>query len=168
MSWRALAGCVVVGMFGMGLFGGGLSFSSQDSKTKLADDEFFTKQVRPILETHCFQCHSHAMKKAKGGLVVDARASLLKGGDSGPAIVPGHPEKSLLIKAIGYQDDELRMPPKGKLPEPVSRVLSDWIKRGAPWPGGKEQAHRTPGTISDEDRQWWAFQPVRVPLLPDV
>jgi hypothetical protein len=183
MSWRALAGGVALAGVAVGwALGVGVSWSSQAAKAKTdakpaaakaaagtaVDDEFFTKQVRPLLETHCFQCHSHGMKKAKGGLVVDARASLLKGGESGPAIVPGHPEKSLLIKAISYQDDELRMPPKGKLPPPVIKVLSDWIKRGAPWPGGKESAHRTPGTISDEDRNWWAFQPVRVPPLPEV
>src|SRR5262245_55557097 len=124
MSWRALTGCVALAGVAVGwALGVGVAWSSQAAKSK-ADAkaaaatpyaEFCTRQVRPLLETHCFQCHSHAMKKAKAGLVVDARASLLRGGESGPAIVPGHPEKSLLIKAISYQDDELRMPPKGKL-----------------------------------------------------
>ncbi len=153
--------CVVIGVGLWSSFG-------QEVNAKLADDELFTKQVRPILEANCFQCHSHAMKKAKGGLVLDARASLLKGGDSGPAIVPGHPQQSLLLKAISYTDDELRMPPKGKLPDAAIAVLREWVKRGAVWPGGKEQATRRPGTISDEDRAWWAFQPVRVPALPQL
>src|SRR5262245_22916950 len=144
------------------------TLAGQEAKNK-ADDEFFTKQVKPIFEAHCFQCHSHAMKKAKGNLVVDARASILKGGNSGPAIVPGHPEKSLLIKAISYIDDEeLRMPPKGKLPEPAIAVLREWVRRGAPGPGEEEQTLRRPGTITDEDRAWWAFQPVRRPALPDL
>lgn len=148
---------------------GAWSSLGQEPKTIADDDaEFFTKQVRPILEANCFSCHSHAMKKAKGGLVVDARASLLKGGDSGPALVPGHPEKSLLLKAISYTDDELRMPPKGKMPEAQITVLREWIRRGAPWPGGKEQVARTIGVISEEDRAWWAFQPVKLPALPEV
>src|SRR6266850_1594145 len=96
MCLRVAAVCSVLGLL---VALGVRSSSGQEAKSK-SDDEFFTKQVKPILETNCFQCHSHAMKKAKGNLVVDARASLLKGGDSGPAIVPGHPEKSLLIKAI--------------------------------------------------------------------
>ena len=158
-----IAGCALF-LIGFGIW----SSSGQEPKSIVADEQFFTKQVRPILEANCFQCHSHTGKKAKGGLVLDARASLVKGGDSGPAIVPGHPEKSLLIKAISYTDDELRMPPKGKLPDAAIAVLREWIQRGAPWPAGKEQATRRPGTITDEDRQWWAFQPVRMPPLPDV
>jgi hypothetical protein len=164
MSLRAWSSWCIAGAVVLGL--GWCSSPGQEAKVKVSDDELFTKQVRPILETHCFQCHSHALKKAKGGLVVDARASLLKGGDSGPAVVPGHPEKSLLIKAISYTDDELRMPPKGELPAPIVAVLREWVQRGAPWPGGSAQAVRQPGAISAEDRAWWAFQPVREPPLP--
>src|SRR5437867_1417250 len=105
MSLRLVAVCSGLGLL---VALGVCSSSGQDAKSK-SDGEFFAKQVRPVLEANCFQCHSHAMKKAKGNLVVDARTSLVKGGDSGPAIVPGHPEKSLLIKAISYTDDELRM-----------------------------------------------------------
>jgi Protein of unknown function (DUF1553)/Protein of unknown function (DUF1549)/Planctomycete cytochrome C len=164
MCLRVAAACSVLGLL---VALGVRSSSGQDAKSK-ADDEFFTKQVKPIFEANCFQCHSHGMKKAKGNLVVDARASLVKGGDSGPAIVPGHPEKSLLIKAISYADEELRMPPKGKLPEPAIAVLREWVRRGAPWPGEKEQTLRRPGPITEEDRAWWAFQPVQRPALPDV
>src|SRR5436309_2556603 len=71
---------------------------------------FFEKQIQPLLAENCFKCHSHAAKKNKGGLVLDSRGGILKGGDSGPAVVPGEPDKSLLIQAV-RQTDELKMPP---------------------------------------------------------
>ena len=74
---------------------------------------FFNENVRPILEQHCYGCHSHQAKKAKGGLVLDSRSGWAKGGQSGPAVVPGKPGKSLLMSAVRYED--LEMPPKGKL-----------------------------------------------------
>src|SRR5213593_36057 len=74
--------------------------------------EFFESRVRPLLIERCYECHSAKAAKVKGGLMVDSREQLLKGGDSGPAIVPGHPEKSLLIKAVHYADKDLQMPPK--------------------------------------------------------
>src|SRR5829696_1259048 len=76
--------------------------------------EFFEKQVRPVLVDHCYSCHSEAAEKLKGGLLLDTKAGVLKGGDSGPAIVPGDPDKSLLIKAVRYTDKDLKMPPKDK------------------------------------------------------
>src|SRR5437016_1046076 len=118
--------------------------------------EFFEKKIRPLLETNCFQCHSHKTGKSKGHLVVDSLGALLKGGDSGPAMVPGQPAKSLLLKAIGYQDEDLQMPPKGKLENDQIALLREWIKMGAPWPGSAdEKTVRSPGKISDADRQWW-------------
>src|SRR6184192_1639874 len=75
------------------------------------------KQVKAILENNCFRCHSHQAGKSKGQLMLDSRAAQLKGGDSGPALVPGDPDKSLLLKAVRYIDDDLKMPPKGKLPD---------------------------------------------------
>src|SRR3954454_22245696 len=76
--------------------------------------EFFEKKVRPLLVDNCYNCHS-ANTNAKGGLRVDDRGGLLSGGNAGPAVVPGHPEKSLLIKAVKYADDDLQMPPKKQL-----------------------------------------------------
>src|SRR5688572_21223677 len=81
-----------------------------------ADNALFEK-ARPVLATQCFSCHSHAANKSKGGLMLDSLASMLHGGDSGPAIVPGKPDESLLIKAIRYHDENLQMPPKGKMSE---------------------------------------------------
>src|SRR5436190_15468565 len=77
---------------------------------------FFEKKIRPILVEHCYSCHSVDAKKNKGGLYLDSRAGLLKGGDSGPALVPGRPERSLLVKVIQYGDPNVKMPPKTKLP----------------------------------------------------
>src|SRR5205807_1342090 len=74
--------------------------------------DFFESRVRPVLVQHCFQCHSTTAEKIKGGLLLDTREGMLKGGDSGPAIVPGHPEKSRLIEAVRYANPDTQMPPK--------------------------------------------------------
>src|SRR4051812_43693027 len=84
-----------------------------DTKPTPAQVEFFEKSVRPILAARCFECHGP--EKHKGKLRLDSRGAMMGGGETGPAIVPGHPEKSLLVKAIGYKDDELKMPPKAAL-----------------------------------------------------
>src|SRR4051794_20525240 len=76
--------------------------------------EFFEKKIRPVLVEHCYKCHSGAAGKQKGGLVLDSRAGLRKGGETGPAVVPGKPAESLLVKAVCYTEESLRMPPKGK------------------------------------------------------
>ncbi|MFO0811399.1 MAG: DUF1553 domain-containing protein [Gemmataceae bacterium] len=131
--------------------------------------EFFTKHVAPVLKANCFQCHSHDAKKSKGGLVVDSRDSVVKGGDSGPAVVPGKPADSLLVQAVNY-DGDLQMPPKAKLPEADIATLKKWVEMGAPWPGSgtAKKAARLRGVITDEDRAWWAFQPVRDVTPPTV
>src|SRR6516162_11700558 len=111
----------------------GLGFAP--SAIRAADQSaFFDQKVRPILQSNCFTCHSHAAKKSKGGLMLDARDSILKGGDRGPAIISGKPDDSLLIKAVGREDDELKMPPTGKLTDDQIAALRQWIKLGAPWP----------------------------------
>jgi len=94
--------------------------------------EFFEKKVRPILATACFECHGP--KKQRSGLRLDSRELILKGGDIGLVLEPGHPDKSRLIAAIGYKD-ELKMPPRGKLTEEQIADLTAWVKMGAPWPG---------------------------------
>ncbi|MBA4186560.1 MAG: hypothetical protein C0467_00940 [Planctomycetaceae bacterium] len=133
--------------------------------------EFFEKHVRPLLTDKCFSCHSEAQKKNKGGLVVDSLAGLLQGGDSGASVVPGDPDKSKLIEAVRYKNDDLKMPPKEKLTDADIETLTKWVKMGAPWPNaGKTTGRRLPGKITDEDRKWWAFVPVQraaVPALQD-
>src|SRR5262249_47048878 len=99
--------------------------------------EFFEKKVRPVLAQHCFECHSTKSKKVKAGLLVDSRAGLLEGGDNGPAIVPGDPDKSRLIEAVRYTNNDWKMPKKGKLPDAIIADLTAWVKMGAPWPDEK-------------------------------
>src|SRR5687767_10597891 len=97
--------------------------------------EFFEKRIRPVLAEHCYECHSATSKKVKGELLLDTRESVLKGGENGPAIVPGDPEKSLLIKAVRYADADLQMPPKDKkLTSSQIADLEAWVKMGAPDP----------------------------------
>jgi mono/diheme cytochrome c family protein len=131
--------------------------------------EFFEKSVRPVLANHCFECHGS--RKHKGGLRLDSREAMLMGGESGPAIVPGSPEKSLLVKAIHYQD-ELKMPPKGRLSQMQMAALAKWIKQGAPWPQARievrQAAKAEPFKISAKDRAFWSFQPLADPAVPGV
>src|SRR3954464_9779760 len=97
--------------------------------------DFFENKIRPILTKECYKCHSQQSEKVKGGLLLDTREGLLKGGESGLAIVPGDPEKSLLIKAIRYTDPDLQMPPKGKkLSDAQVADFVAWVKMGAPDP----------------------------------
>jgi hypothetical protein len=125
---------------------------------------FFESKVRPLLSAQCFQCHGP--DKQQNGLRLDSRAALLKGGDSGPALVLGQPKESLLLRAVNH--DGPKMPPKKKLlPEDVA-VLTDWVKMGALWPDVATVIGRKPGTITEEDRKWWAFRPVASPPVPAV
>ncbi len=133
------------------------------------------QKAHAVLEKNCFKCHSHAASKSKGGLLLDSREAVLTGGDTGPAIVAGKPKESLLLKAVSHRDPDLQMPPKdGKLADSDIAALTDWVKAGAPWPqsevGGEaaDVKRRTQGKISEEDRQWWAFQPVKRVPPPSV
>ena len=122
-----------------------------------AKTDFFESKIRPVLATHCFECHGH---KDKGGLKLDSREAILQGGDSGPAIVLGKPQKSLLMTAVQHADPELEMPPKKKLPPEAIADLSQWIRAGAVWPEGKGLGFAT-GEITDEQRKHWAYQPLK-------
>ena len=127
-----------------------------------ADVEFFEKQVRPLLVAACFECH--AADQQSNDLRLDSLAALLKGGQNGAAVVPGEPDKSLLIRAV-RQSGELAMPPDGKLPDDKIAILERWVKIGAPWP--KDDV----GPVdkrAEAQRTHWAFQPVRSPAVPSV
>lgn len=128
--------------------------------------EFFEKKIRPVLVEHCYKCHSAEAKKSKGGLVVDTRQGLLDGGETGPAVVPGNPIRSLLLKALTH--DGLKMPNgTTKLPGTVIADFETWIKLGAPDPRtGKSVARK--GIDYDEGRKHWAYLPVPSPRLPGV
>src|SRR3954463_15878925 len=97
-----------------------------------AANAFFEKEVRPVLVNRCYECHGE--KKKKGSLRMDDISYINEGGDSGPALVPGKPAESLMIKAIHRTDKDFEMPPKEALPEKEIAVLEQWVKLGAPWP----------------------------------
>ncbi|HEX3313387.1 MAG TPA: DUF1549 domain-containing protein, partial [Gemmataceae bacterium] len=133
-----------------------------------ADDEFFEKKIRPLLAENCYSCHSPSAKKLKAHLRLDSRDGLLKGGDTGPAIVPGSPEKSLLVKAISYADVDLTMPPRGKLPDTAIADLKTWIKDGARWPAesGKTAAVST-FDLAKCKASHWAWRPIHAGPVPN-
>ena len=108
--------------------------SVQTNEPSRADVEFFEKKIRPVLASNCYGCHSAQSRKPQGGLLLDSREGLLQGGGRGPAIVPGDPEKSLLIKAIRYTDEKLQMPPAGQLSPEQIADFEAWVKIGAPDP----------------------------------
>jgi hypothetical protein len=137
-----------------------------DAKLDAAGVEFFEKKVRPVLAANCFSCHSVG-KKRRGNLLLDSRAALLKGGDTGAALVPGEPAKSLLIKAISYTD-ELRMPPRSKLAKQQIDDLMTWVRMGAPWPGGGSTVAGPQKFDFEQRRKHWSFQPVRKSFPPVV
>jgi hypothetical protein len=147
--------------------------SATASRAAAADDgtAFFEAKIRPILVQHCYKCHSARTKRPKGGLRVDSREGLLRGGKTGPAVVPGKAGESLLLKAIRYTDDDLQMPPGGKpLPAAIVADFERWIALGAPDPrGGSAPAARVAKGIDFQAaRRHWAYQPIRPPALPMV
>lgn len=127
---------------------------------------FFETKIRPVLVEHCYECHAAGAKIVQGGLRVDNRARLLRGGDSGPAVVPKQAEQSLLLKALRY--DEFEMPPKGKLADSVIKDFEAWIAMGAPDPREAVADPLIRSIDFEEGRKHWAFQPVSDPQLPAV
>ena len=124
--------------------------------------EFFEKKIRPLLVERCAECHAEGAKKIKGGLRVDSREGLLRGGESGAAVVPGKPEQSLLLKAMRWTDDALQMPPKAALPKEQVDDVEAWIRMGAPDPRAATSAHPV-GLSIDEGRKFWSFRPPAAP-----
>ena len=120
-------------------------------------EEFFEQRVRPLLAAKCLECHGD--EEPEAGLRLTSRASALKGGDSGPAVVERRAEESLLVKAV-RQTGELKMPPDGKLRDDEIAALVQWIEGGLPWPEAPAGATRKEFHVSGEDRRHWAFQPI--------
>jgi hypothetical protein len=133
--------------------------------------EFFESKIRPVLVEHCYRCHSDEARKKgklKAGLLLDSKAGLLKGGETGPALIAGKPRESLLLKALRHEGD-LHMPPSGKLPAAVLNDFEMWIKLGAPDPRDGKQGSIAEANIDwTKARQFWAFQPPRKYPLPKV
>ena len=139
-----------------------LSQAPADSSTPSADDlRFFETRVRPVLVENCQKCHGPAKQWA--GLRLDSREAQLKGGDSGPAIVPGKPADSLLIKAVRELDGAVKMPPEGQLTERQIADLEQWITNGAAFPKSEPA-----GVTRTRDPNHWAFQPRAEVAPPSV
>ncbi|HTU89507.1 MAG TPA: PSD1 and planctomycete cytochrome C domain-containing protein [Gemmataceae bacterium] len=131
-------------------------------------DDFFEREVRPLLVEHCQKCHGD--NKPKGGLRLTSRDWVLKGGDNGPAAVAGKPQDSLLIQAVRY-GDTLQMPPKRKLSDRQIATLTRWVQLGLPWPQRIDSAAAEEnGTfqIAYDQRCFWSFQPMKAVLPPQV
>ncbi|RMG35802.1 MAG: DUF1553 domain-containing protein [Planctomycetota bacterium] len=134
---------------------------------------FFERKIRPVLVRECFRCHATSAKEVKGGLLLDSEQGMLTGGESGPAIVPGKPEESLLMDALRH--DGLEMPPGKKLDDAVIAAFGKWIRMGAPVPksfqevagGAKPAGWTAKKTIDWEaEKQFWSFRPIQDPPVP--
>ncbi len=130
--------------------------------------DFFEKKIRPVLSEKCYKCHSEKAEKVRGGLLLDTREGIRRGGDNGPAVAPGDLKESLLLDAIHYTNKDFAMPPEkegGKLPEAVIADLEKWVKMGAPDPrdGAAKLAKKYD---TSEAKNWWAFQPLLKPIAP--
>lgn len=125
--------------------------------------DHFEAKVRPVLVKSCQKCHGP--EKQRGGLRLDTKAAWQAGGDSGPALVPGKPDESLIIKAIRNPDPKLRMPPNEKLADHEIAALVEWVKDGATDP--RVGAAQLGGMTLDDAKKWWSFQPLKRPALPE-
>jgi len=131
--------------------------------------EFFERKVRPVLAEHCYACHSaDAKNKLRGGLALDTREGLLKGGDGGPAVVPGDPGKSLLVRSLRHAPGAPEMPPKGKLPAAVIADVEAWVRMGAPDPRTGPGAVVRKGMSLEDGRRFWSFVPPKDTPPPAV
>ena len=133
--------------------------------------QFFERRIRPVLVRECYECHSVTAKEPKGGLRLDSRAAARKGGESGPAVIPGKVGESLLIDAIRHKS--LQMPPKKKLPDDVVADFVKWIEMGASDPrdhppSPKEATEMAWQQTYEQRRKWWSLQPLSNPAIPAV
>ncbi len=136
-----------------------------DSPQTRDDRAFFETKIRPVLVEHCYECHSAHAETLQGGLRLDSRQAIRKGGESGPAVVPGDTEQSLILDALRY--DTFEMPPQGKLPSRVAEDFRAWIQNGAFDPRdttAERPTARDPAAASS----FWAYAPVREPVLPQI
>ena len=150
-----LGSCFLLGVQGV--------YSAEPSAEGLA---FFEKKIRPVLVEKCYKCHSANSQKVKGELLLDTREGIRKGGESGHAVVPKNLDESLLIEAIRYQDEELAMPPKEKLPASVIADFEKWIMMGAPDPRENNAAIEKPNW--EKSRDHWSFKEPKQPGAPKV
>jgi hypothetical protein len=156
-----------------------LAVAAQQAPAGAAQDtDFFETKVRPVLAANCYECHT---EMRNGGLRLDSREAMLKGGRTGPAIVPGDPDKSLLIQAVRQTNEKLKMPKGGRLAAGEIEALSEWVRAGAVWPAAAPVTTTTAASasaasakststyvITPEQRNFWSFQPIHKPAIPAV
>lgn len=148
-------GCLI----GWLMLGGSVSAAEPEAVGDAAAREFFETNIRPVLVEQCYRCHSAAMGKSEGGLQLDSRPLIRKGGDRGPAVVPGDPAASLLLTAIAHTDSDLKMPPKKeRLSEAVINDFRFWITKGAIDPRDKAASSALPPVSIEAGREFWSFQ----------
>lgn len=144
--------------------------NAAEQKPSQEQIQFFESKIRPLLIKHCYDCHGEDAQESD--LRVDTFDGIAKGGKAGSLVVPGKPEQSLLITAVNYQSNDLQMPPDEKLSKQEIKDLSDWVKMGAPYPNAdlsKLRAASDKGKYDlEKEREFWSFQPVRKPALPEV
>jgi hypothetical protein len=157
-------------IFGLTLLycsGFAVAVTAGETANARADDiAFFEAKIRPVLVEKCYSCHSSGADELQAGLHLDSRAGVLKGGDSGPVILPGNPSDSLLIQAIRYEGYE--MPPDGKLPPAVIADFERWVKLGAPDPRDGSAAPERSTIDLEQGRQFWSFQTIKQYEPPEV
>ncbi|MFA6545782.1 MAG: PSD1 and planctomycete cytochrome C domain-containing protein, partial [Limisphaerales bacterium] len=139
-------------------------------------NDFFKAKIEPLLQARCFECHSHS-KKIKGGLALDSKPGWEKGGGSGPAVVPGRPAESLLLKAVSHAEKDLKMPPKQMLPAGEIALLTEWVRRGAPDPRATPLSATAAADLAVGDAwavefqkrlDWWSLKPLSRAAPPAV
>ncbi len=169
LAWRAL-----VSIARTAPLPGAVLFFVIAAPARADDETFFETRIRPVLAEHCHECHSANAEKVRAGLRLDSRDALLAGGETGPAIVPGDPDASLILRAISYEDPDLQMPPRSRLPPEVASDFAEWIRRGAPWPGAPASS-ASPGArgqggfdLAARRDEHWAWHPLADPDPPPV
>ncbi len=160
-----------VALIALAALGGALDSNSAgaDDRADRAGIAFFESRIRPVLVEHCYKCHSAESKQAKGGLRLDSKPGLRKGGDSGPAVVPGDVEESLIVQAVAFDGGFYDMPPSGKLPATAIADFREWIRIGAPDPReNAPDSQPVKPESSSAGQNHWAFRPVRSPSIPET
>ncbi len=156
------------GVLGVSSMGAEPKKPTSQSTLSSKDRAFFETKIRPVLVEYCYACHAEGAKKIGGKLRLDLPEALRKGGESGPVVVAGQPEKSLIIQALRYE--HLEMPPKKPLPASVIKDFEDWVKMGAPDPRGNTKPNAKVNTtrIDLNNPALWSFRPVTKPAPPAV
>jgi hypothetical protein len=150
--------------------GAATRLAAADVATDRAGVEFFETKIRPVLADKCYHCHSTESEKIKAHLYLDSRDGMISGGDSGPALVPGQPDKSRIIEALRYRNEDMQMPPKEQLPEAVVQDFATWVKMGAPDPRPAKSAAKANAraAIDAAGKTHWSFQPLHPEAIPVV